>query len=284
MTVFVLLPAFNEEAAVESLVPKTCGALQESPFDLRIVIVNDGSTDRTAQRVAALSKSHLIDVLTHPTNLGLGQTIRDGIEHCVRRGGPGDAIVRMDCDDTQDPGRIPALLDALRAGADVAIASRFQPGGGEAGVRGLQKLLSHAAGLFMKVVFPIRGVRDYSSGYRAYRWETLRDAQDVFDGCFIEQAHLGFSCTLEKIVKLRMIGARFVEVPHVLRYDLKTSPSKMARWPTMRGYLTLVWKYSPWCGVRRLHWRSRIKALRAARQTGRPSGGEVDKCAASPAV
>ena len=89
MTVFVLLPAFNEEAAVESLVPKTCGALQESPFDLRIVIVDDGSTDRTAQRVAALSKSHPVDVLTHPTNLGLGQTIRDGIEHCVRRGGPG---------------------------------------------------------------------------------------------------------------------------------------------------------------------------------------------------
>ena len=81
----------------------------------------------------------------------------------------------------------------------------------------------------MKAVFPIRGVRDYSSGYRAYRWEILNEAIEVFGGRFIEQMHLGFSCTLEKVVKLKMLGARFAEVAHVLHYDEKKSG--MARVP-----------------------------------------------------
>ena len=112
----------------------------------------------------------------------------------------------------------------------------------------------------MKVMFPIRGVYDYSSGYRAYRWGILDEALRVFGDRFIEQRHLGFSCTLEKVVKLQMLGARFAEVAHILRYDQKKSVSKMASRPTTLGYLLLAWKYSPWLGFRRRYWRNRIAA------------------------
>ncbi|MBN2560820.1 MAG: glycosyltransferase [Phycisphaerae bacterium] len=258
MTLFVLLPAYNEEDSVPALIPKIFRALAPAPYGIRVVLVDDGSTDQTARRVRALQRHFPIEVMTHPLNRGLGETIRDGIEYCVREGGPGDVVVRLDCDDSQDPEYIPSMVEKIEQDYDVVITSRYQPGGGQSGVHGYRNLLSRGAGLFMKMMFPIRGVWDYSSGYRAYRWEILNQAVNIFGNRFIEQMHLGFSCTLEKVVKLDLLGARFAEVPHVLRYDQKKSASKMASRPTTVGYLALAWKYSPWIGLRRRHWRRRI--------------------------
>jgi dolichol-phosphate mannosyltransferase len=136
----------------------------------------------------------------------------------------------------------------------------------------------------MKGMFPIRGVRDYSSGYRAYRWEILAEAIDVFGSNFIEQMHLGFSCTLEKLVKLHLLDAHFAEVPHFLRYDRKKSASKMATWPTTWGYLALAWKYSPWIGLRRGHWRRRIAQQRGGSSRHDPARQETNVCVESPAI
>jgi len=262
MTIFVLLPAYNEEDSLPALLPKIFRALTPLPHPFRVVLVDDGSTDRTAARAQELRGTYPLEILTHPLNRGLGETIRDGIEYCAREGGPGDIVVRLDCDDSQDPAYIPALVAEIQDGRDVVITSRHQPGGGQSGVHGYRNVLSRGAGLFMKLMFPIRGVWDYSSGYRAYRWEILRDALAVFGNRFIEQMHLGFSCTLEKVVKLHLLGARFAEVPHVLRYDQKKSASKMASRPTLIGYLLLAWRYSPWLGSRRRAWQRRIAAHR----------------------
>lgn len=262
MTLFVLLPAFNEEDSIPALVPKIFHALADGRWEFRVVLVDDGSTDHTRQRLVELRPEFPVEVLSHPINRGLGETIRDGIEYCVREGRPGDVVIRLDCDDTQDPAAIPALVEQTTEGYDVVLTSRYQPGGGQTGVYGYRKLLSWGAGIFMKAVFPIRGVRDYSSGYRAYRWEILAEAINVFGNRFIEQMDLGFSCTLEKLVKLHILGATFTEVPHVLRYDQKKSVSKMATWPTLWGYLVLACRYSPWIGVRRGHWRRRVRRLR----------------------
>lgn len=284
MTLFVLLPAYNEQDALPSLIPGIEDAVSAAALLTRIVIVNDGSTDRTAERADILRKAYPVELVTHPINRGLGETIRDGIEYCVAEGGPGDVIVRMDCDDTQDPACIPSLVRRIRAECDVVIASRYQPGGGESGLTGVRKALSRGAGLFMRAMFPIRGIRDYSSGYRAYRWEILRDALDLYGNAFIEQKHLGFSCTLEKLVKLDMLGARFGEVAHMLRYDRKRSESKMACRPTTWGYLTLALKYSPWFGLRRRQWRRRIEHLKARNRPNRATRPEMKPCAASPAA
>ena len=68
----------------------------------------------------------------------------------------------------------------------------------------------------MKIFFLIRGVREYSCGYRAYSASIIK-AISVYGNSFIQLRGLGFTCTLEKLVKLHMIGARFSEVPFVLR-------------------------------------------------------------------
>lgn len=284
MTVFVLLPAFNEQDAVRVLIPKIHRAVPTAGDAVRVVLVNDGSTDETADRIRELQRDYPVEVVEHPINRGLGETIRDGIEYCVRHGSAGDVIVRMDCDDTHDPAYIPDLVRKLNQGYDVAITSRFQPGGGATGLHGIRRVLSLGAGWFMKLMFPIPGVRDYSSGYRAYRWEILREAVAIFGDRFIEQRHLGFSCTLEKVVKLRLLGARFAEVPHVLRYDQKTSVSKMAGGPTIRGYLLLAVRLSPWCGLARRRWRRHIAQYRNHAATSRQPTAEVEACVASPAT
>lgn len=284
MTLFVLLPAYNEEDSIPALLPRIYRALDRLPLALRVVLVDDGSTDRTAARVRELAKAYPVEVVSHWINRGLGETIRDGLEYCVREGRPGDVIVRMDCDDTQDPAYIPALLEKIEEGYDVVLTSRYQPGGGQSGLFGYRRWLSHGAGLFMKLMFPIAGVRDYSSGYRAYRWEILSEALRVFGNRFIEQKHLGFSCTLEKLVKLNLLKARFAEVPHMLHYDRKKSPSKMASWPTTLGYLALAWKYSPWLGVRRRYWRRRAAEQRTAACPTRWAPREPETCVGSPAI
>jgi len=284
MTLFVLLPAYNEEDSIPVLLPRIYRALERLPVAVRVVLVDDGSTDRTAERARELAESYPVEVVTHWINRGLGETIRDGLEYCVRGGGPGDVIVRMDCDDTQDPVHIPAMLEKIAEGYDVVLTSRYQPGGGQTGLFGHRRWLSRGAGLFMKLMFPIAGVRDYSSGYRAYRWEILAEALRVFGDRFIEQRHLGFSCTLEKLVKLSLLGARFAEVPHVLHYDRKRSPSKMASWPTTWGYLALAWKYSPWLGVRRRHWRRRAAGARGKERPAARPAREPGTCVESPAI
>ena len=124
------------------------------------------------------------------------------------------------------------------------------------GVSSYRAAMSSAANIFMKVFFPMRGVREYSCGYRAYSSTIIKQAITTFGNSFIQLRGLGFTCTLEKLVKLHMIGARIAEVPFVLRYDKKTSSSKMIGSITTLGYIVMViLNYWPWGG-----WRSQRKA------------------------
>jgi dolichol-phosphate mannosyltransferase len=171
-------------------------------------------------------------------------------------------IVRLDCDDTHEPEFLPRLVGKVREGWDVVIASRFAPGGGQLGVSAYRAFVSRCANLFMKVFFPIAGLREYSCGFRAYRAEIVQQAIARYGNDFIQLKGLGFTCTLEKLVKLKLMGARFAEAPFVLRYDQKASASKMVSSITTLGYLVMTVLYHwPWGG-----WRSsaRRRAPKAA--------------------
>ena len=107
----------------------------------------------------------------------------------------------------------------------------------------------------MRLFFPIPGLREYSCGFRGYRAEIIRHAIAFYGNNFVQLKGLGFTCTLEKLVKLRLIGARFGEVPFVLRYDQKQGSSKMVGSTTTLGYLVMAVLYHwPWGG-----WRSAIR-------------------------
>ncbi len=256
--IVVLLPAYNEEASLPRLLPKLRDELSNFAEPYRIVVCNDGSSDATAEVLAKWQEMIPLDVITHKINRGLGESARDLFEFAAEISDPVDVIVRLDCDDTHEPQYIPSMIRRIREGADVVIASRFQPGGGQEGVNAYRTLISRAANLFMKVFFPMKGVRDYSCGFRAYRASVIKKAIDTYGNNFIQLKGLGFTGTLEKLVKLHLMGARMAEVPFVLRYDQKVSLSKMVSSITTFGYFAMAVLYHwPWGG-----WRSQYRHLR----------------------
>lgn len=259
MMIWILLPAYNEEDSIPVLVPKIDAALRAHGAVYRIVVVDDGSTDATASVCRSHAAEYPIDVVTHAINRGLGETERDGFEYIAARCAPEDIVVRMDCDDTHEPEYILALIGRVEEGHDVVNTSRFQPGGGQQGLDGYRTFISRAANLFMQQVFRIPGVKDCSCGYRAYRGKVIRDAIRLFGNNFIQLRGLGFTSTLEMLVKLHLLGCRFAEVPFVLRYDQKRSPSKMVSSVTTLGYFAMtILYYWPFGG-----WRGSYRGLRS---------------------
>src|SRR4029077_2128843 len=117
----------------------------------------------------------------------------------------------------------------------------------------------------MSVVFPVPNVRDFSCGFRAYRAQVVQDAVEVFGNDFVQLRGLGFTSTLETIVKLHLLGCRCAEVPFVLRYDQKASESKMVSSVTALGYLIMAllyhWPFGGWA----THYRGLAQLYRANR-------------------
>jgi len=175
----------------------------------------------------------------------------------------------VEADDTHEPDYIFSLISKLEEGYDVVNTSRFQPGGGQLGVDRFRTLISRAANLFMQSVFRIPGTRDYSCGYRAYRAQVIKDALQVFGNNFIQLRGLGFTSTLEMIVKLNLLGCRFAEVPFVLRYDQKQGGSKMVSSITTLGYFIMAflyyWPFGGWLSqyrrLSKLYKQDRQQAL-----------------------
>lgn len=232
--VVVLLPAFNEEGNIGELLRRV------SEQGVSVVVVDDGSEDRTAAVVAgAMVNLPRLFLVRHGRNRGLGAAIRTGFEAARRLVPEHEVLVTMDADGSHDPALIPDMVDLVRGGAGLVVASRFARGGREVGLRLHRRLLSRGARLFMRGLFPIPGVKDYSSGYRAYSAALLSRAADFYgeDGLVTTS---GFDCMAEILVKLRRFEPRCREVPLVLRYDRKRGPSKVRYLATILGYLRLA--------------------------------------------
>lgn len=241
--IVVFLPAYNEEAALPKLVEKFHAELRHVSEGYRIVVLDDGSSDSTTQVAYDLGSRYPLTLLKHIVNRGLGQTMADGMKYLAEETRPGDVVVTMDCDDTHDPRYVHSAIAKLREGYDVVILSRYSEGGGEKGLSLVKSILSRGAGTFLKLFFPIRGVQEYSCGYRVFKAEILKKAVEVFGDRLVRLPHMGFVVTPEILIKLKMIGARITEVPFVLHYDQKTGASKNKPLKTIAGYFFLVWHF-----------------------------------------
>lgn len=257
--IYLILPAYNEEKSFVKLFEKVDNFFKNDiKEDYRIVVCDDGSRDKTSSMLEDYKNTLPLTVLTHKINRGLGETIRDLFEWVAENTNDEDIIVRMDCDDTHEPHFIKGLLDKIEEGCDVVIASRFVEGGGAHGLKGYKNFLSQCAQIFMRTLFPIDGLKEYSSGYRAFKASAIKFAIQTYGNAFIQLKGLGFTCTLEKVVKFKMIGAKFGEAPMVLRYDQKVSESKMVSSITTFGYFTLALLYHwPWGG-----WKGQYKNVK----------------------
>ena len=223
--VVLALPAYNEQEALPELLERIGEAFADSGIPYEVVIVDDGSEDDTANIADQMSLQMPIHLVRHEVNQGLGTTIKDALREAVDRAGERDIIVTMDADNTHPPGLIQFMVRRIHEGCDVVIASRFQHGAHVVGVPIERNFLSLGARALFTLMFPTRGVRDYTSGYRAYRASVIRQAFAEYGDDFVGEK--GFSCMADILLKLRKQGALFGEAPLCLRYDLKGGVSKM---------------------------------------------------------
>lgn len=238
MIVWVLLPAYNEEAAITAEVRTLTRSL--AGHSVRIVVVDDGSEDETARLAEEMAPAFPVEVLRHGRNRGLGCALETGLQHVLREGRPRDALVIKDADGTHPSSLVPRMLRELKRGRDIVVASRYRRGAQERGLVRRRRLLSLVANTVYALVEPIPGVRDYTCGFRVFRLAVLERAHRKRP--LVEAS--GFGATPELLLKAAAAGARACEVPLVLRYDRKAGPSKMRTLQAMKESLGVLWRTS----------------------------------------
>lgn len=237
--IIVVLPAYNEEANIASLLRGIFEALGDEHLGFSVIVVNDGSSDRTEHILEEMGRDLPLIVQHHEQNQGLGATLRDGLREAAERAGDRDIIITMDADESHTPGLMLRMIRMIREGYDVVIASRYQTGSRIYGLSMRRRIVSRLASWLMRVVFPTPGVTDYTCGYRAYRAEALKQAYKLYGDELVNQS--GFQCMVDVLLKLRRLPLIFGEVPMILRYDLKRGSSKMRIFKTATGTLRLLW-------------------------------------------
>jgi dolichol-phosphate mannosyltransferase len=211
----VLVPTYNEVENIALLLR----AIRKAAPDVDILVIDDNSPDGTAAAAAEVAAElGRIDILSRPGKDGLGNAYREGFALAIARGA--DALVTMDADFSHDPAFIAALLTELDAGNDLAIGSRYVPGGETPNWPVHRRTMSKYGNLYTRVVLGLP-VRDATSGFRAYRASTLA-AIDV-DATRAS----GYAFMTELAYRISHRGGRISEVPIVF-LDRDRGTSKMS--------------------------------------------------------
>lgn len=238
MQVIFIIPAYNEEENLPVLLEGLRERMQSLGRPYHVIVVDDGSQDRTAEVASSYAPEISIEVIRQPVNRGVGEAFRTGFHRALALAGPEDAIVTKEADNTSDLSILPQILKKLEAGDDVVLASCFALHGEVVGSSFDRHCLSFGANLLVRTCFSIPGVHTYSSFYRAYRAEALKRAFAAYDGNLLSRP--GFACMVEMVIKLSRLPIRISEVPMTLRCNLRRGRSKMSRLKTIGEYLSLI--------------------------------------------
>lgn len=237
--IYLLLPAYNEEHNLERLLMRVQETEASLPAPLCVLVIDDGSSDATAAVARRFGDRLTLDVVAHATNRGLAAAIKTGLGAALARAqSDDDIIITMDADDTHSPALLADMCARVREGHDIVVASRFRPGARVHGLTWSRQFFSICASLVFRVLAPMRGIRDYTCGYRAYRARFLRRVWNRYGGDITTES--GFACMADILLKCRELDPVAAEVPMILRYDRKEGPSKMNVAHTVRDTLRLL--------------------------------------------
>ena len=199
----VIIPTFNEAAVIEETLRRAAAALRSTGEDFELVVVDDASADGTAERVESLAPEIPVRVLRRPGRMGLATAVLDGWANAR-----GDVWGVIDADLQHPPETLTALAAAIHQGADLAIGSRYVPGGGTSKWTWVRRFISLTATHMAATVLPLKlaAVGDPMSGLFMIRSSALQDAH---------LNPLGYKILLEVIAKAHY--KNLVEVPYVFQ-------------------------------------------------------------------
>jgi dolichol-phosphate mannosyltransferase len=238
--VYVVLPAYNEEGGLPDLLNAIKSVFAINGRDYHVIVVDDCSTDGTAEVARNASFDMPLTLVQHAVNQNLPGALRTGFETAMKFAADNDIVITMDGDNTHPPAIMNLLLQKIAEGYDVMIASRFQNGSRVCGVPASRVITAFGARMLFKIIMPIEAVRDYTCGYRAYRANVLRGTMEFYGEQFVSEK--GFSCMADVLLKMRRFKYVMGEVPMLLRYDQKEGGSKMAVFQTTMLTLKLLVK------------------------------------------
>ena len=200
--------------------------------------MDDGSEDGTYDRIHAHMNHYSIELVRHKKNMGLGVSLRDGLNKALSLCCREDIIICLDADNTHRPFYILHMIRMIKEGFDFVIASRYRCCSRIVGLSLFRRSISYFLSIFLRGAFPIKGVRDYTSGFRAIRGSAFIDFRKRFGERFLIQE--GFESTLELLLKFNGLKYSFCEIPFILRYDMKRSVSKMNLIKTVKSTLLVI--------------------------------------------
>lgn len=216
MRALVVVPTLDEAGTITTLLD---GILEHAPDRMEVLVVDDGSTDGTADLVADHPQAgRRVHLLQRGVRLGLGSAYRDGFAWGLERGF--SALCEMDADLSHDPADLPRLLAELSR-AHLVIGSRYVPGGSTVGWGLGRRILSRAGNLFVRTMTGLP-IADSTAGFRCYRASTLRALG------IQSMTSEGYSFQVEGAIRTWRAGYTIREVGVCFR-ERETGRSKMHR-------------------------------------------------------
>jgi glycosyltransferase involved in cell wall biosynthesis len=176
LLVSVIIPAYNEEKTIGETISKTILTLESLNVPYEIIVVDDGSTDRTRD----IASSYNVKVLTNGRNKGKGYALQQGF-----REAKGEIIITLDADGSHNPTEIPRLMNHLFNGVDIVLGSRFLNGNGR---NSTSKLNLVGNFIFNILIFALtkKLITDSQTGFRAYKKRVLKEIRLESTGYEIE--------------------------------------------------------------------------------------------------
>jgi len=237
----IVLPTYNEAENIVEVLDRIREAVPEAD----VLVVDDGSPDGTAdlaQRWGS-ERGGGVSVLRRASKSGLGSAYRAGFAQGLALGY--DALIEMDSDLQHDPAALPSLISAVDNGADLAIGSRYVPGGSIPDWPKYREYLSRGGSLYARMMLGLQ-VRDATAGFRCYSAGMLSqiDLESV--------AADGYGFQIEMAYEVARRGGRIVEVP-ITFTDRVRGTSKMSSKIVFEAFGLVTW------------WALRDRVLRRGR-------------------
>jgi dolichol-phosphate mannosyltransferase len=227
-SISIIIPLMNEEDGIAFLSEKLVRLekLFEGRAAFEFIFVDDGSTDKTSERLQAAYSGHPnVRVLVHARNRGVGAAFRTGFAEAT-----GSIVCTIDADCSYEPEGLQRLVDALdKTGADIAVASPYHPQGAVENILPWRIFISRVCSAMYRLISPV-ALYTYTSIFRAYRRPVIETVPFDADG---------FVCAAEILIRAAKQGYRIVEVPMTLR-GRTTGTTKMKVLRTIRSHVRMM--------------------------------------------